>query len=513
MSELSARPVVLESTSAELALTARETISTTTTTSISADTAAQGAPRLRRGAVVSRALLAADVAAASCAYVVAAAVGQATGAPDASLAALLVAVPAILVGARLRGLHARDEQRPNHSTLDELGDLAGIATGAVWLALLVMWVASGEISFAPAVALWAGSAALLVAARSSARAVARRHPAYRQNALILGAGEVGQLLARKLLQHPEFGLRVVGFVDGDPKELRPGVDGVPVLAATGDLAHVVETYDVDRVMVAFSQDSHDVLVPLVRSLRNSDVQIDFVPRLFDAVDPVSTVNVIEGLPLVSSSPTRCSPLARATKRTVDVVVAATLLALTLPLFAWCAWRIKRDSPGPVFFRQTRLGEGRRSFTMLKFRTMGVDTDAAPHREYLRGIMDVGASPAANNLYKLDRRADVTRVGAWLRRTSLDELPQLINVLRGDMSLVGPRPCIPYETELFEPHHFDRFLVPAGMTGLWQVTARARATFKEALDLDVSYARTWSLRLDAGLLVRTPLALLRDKATA
>src|SRR5579875_61130 len=192
--------------------------------------------------------------------------------------------------------------------------------------------------------------------------------------------------------------------------------------------------------------------------------------------------------------------------------AALLLVLTAPLFAWIAWRITRDSPGPVFFRQVRLGEGQRPFTLLKFRTMAVSAGEAPHREYVRQIMHPSASPNGNGLYKLDRRADVTPFGAWLRRTSLDELPQLVNVLRGEMSLVGPRPCLAYETELYEPHHFDRFLVPAGMTGLWQVTARARVTLKEALDLDAAYARSWSLGLDLWLLARTPLALLRGGST-
>jgi len=198
---------------------------------------------------------------------------------------------------------------------------------------------------------------------------------------------------------------------------------------------------------------------------------------------------------------------------IDVVIGGAVLLLTLPLFAWIAWRVKRDSAGPVFFRQVRLGAGQRSFTLLKFRTMAADTDDAPHREYVRQIMTAGASPTGNGLYKLDRRAEVTKFGAWLRRTSLDELPQLLNVLRGEMSLVGPRPCLAYETELFEPHHFDRFLVPAGMTGLWQVTARARATLAEALDLDAAYARSWSLGLDLWLLIRTPIALLRGGTTA
>jgi lipopolysaccharide/colanic/teichoic acid biosynthesis glycosyltransferase len=127
-------------------------------------------------------------------------------------------------------------------------------------------------------------------------------------------------------------------------------------------------------------------------------------------------------------------------------------------------------------------------------------------------MDPLAQASENGLYKLDQVEAVTPFGRWLRKTSIDELPQLINVLRGDMSLVGPRPCIPYETEHFEPHQFDRFLVPAGMTGLWQVMARAHATFGEALDMDVAYARGWSLGLDLRLLCRTPMVVLRQQGT-
>jgi lipopolysaccharide/colanic/teichoic acid biosynthesis glycosyltransferase len=156
----------------------------------------------------------------------------------------------------------------------------------------------------------------------------------------------------------------------------------------------------------------------------------------------------------------------------------------------------------------------RPFTAYKFRTMRVDVDTTAHREFIRRTMTSDASVNDNGLYKLDRTADVTRVGSWLRKTSLDELPQLINVLLGDMSLVGPRPCIPYETENFEPHHFERFLVPAGITGLWQVTARAHTTFGEALEMDVAYARNWSLGLDLLLLLKTPFQVLRQKrATA
>jgi lipopolysaccharide/colanic/teichoic acid biosynthesis glycosyltransferase len=152
----------------------------------------------------------------------------------------------------------------------------------------------------------------------------------------------------------------------------------------------------------------------------------------------------------------------------------------------------------------------REFTMLKFRTMRADTDAAPHRAYIQQSMKDGTAVGPDELYKLDREDAVTPTGRWLRRTSLDELPQLINVLRGTMSLVGPRPCLDYETDHFAPHHFERFRVPAGITGLWQVTARGNASFAEALEMDVAYARDWSLRLDLSLLLRTPAEVLRQR---
>jgi lipopolysaccharide/colanic/teichoic acid biosynthesis glycosyltransferase len=153
---------------------------------------------------------------------------------------------------------------------------------------------------------------------------------------------------------------------------------------------------------------------------------------------------------------------------------------------------------------------RRPFTALKFRTMKVDTDDSEHREFIQNTMSANATLNTNGTYKLQRENEVTCFGRFLRKTSLDELPQLINVLRGEMSLVGPRPCIPYETEFFQPHHFDRFLVPQGLTGFWQVAARANSTFGEALEMDVSYVRGWSFGLDLRLIMRTPFALLRQR---
>ena len=337
--------------------------------------------------------------------------------------------------------------------------------------------------------------------------------AYLQNTVIVGAGDIGQLIARKLAQHPEYGINLMGFVDDDPKEARADLGQLTVLGSLQQLPQVVSVLDVERVIVAFPQESNESVLQVVRLLRDEEVQVDIVPRLFEVFGPRVGFHSIEGLPLVGLPPVRLPRSSQFIKRGLDIAAASIGLLLLAPLLAYIAFRIRLDSPGGVLFRQTRLGLNMRPFTALKFRTMHVDADDSVHREYIQQTMSASASVGANGLYKLDRGDAITPFGRWLRKTSLDELPQLVNVLRGDMSLVGPRPCLEYETEHFAPHHFERFLVPAGITGLWQVTARAHSTFGEALDMDVAYARGWSLGLDIRLLLRTPLETLRGGETA
>jgi exopolysaccharide biosynthesis polyprenyl glycosylphosphotransferase len=472
----------------------------------------------RRGWLVRRALLAADVAGLVVAFALATVlVGVAGDGLSVGAEALLLAaaLPAWVLLAKLHGLYEADEAYADHTTVDDVVGVFHVGTAGVWLVYLGAWATGFALPSLPKlVTFWAAALVLVPAGRSVARAACRRTVAFLQNTVIVGAGDVGQLIARKILQHPEYGLNVVGFVDPRPKERRGDLGHVGLLGAPDELPEIARTLDVERVVFAFSNESHDEVLELIRSLRELDLRIDLVPRLFEAVGPRVGMHTIEGLPLVGLPPARLSPSSRLLKRALDVTVASVALLVTAPLFAVIVVLVRRGSPGPALFRQVRVGQGQREFEVLKFRTMRVDVDDGAHREYIRSTMSSQAEAGSNGLYKLDRSDAVTRVGRWLRRTSLDELPQLINVLRGEMSLVGPRPCLAYETEHFEAHHFERFQVPAGITGLWQVTARASSTFGEALDMDVAYARGGSLGLDLRLLCRTPFAVLRQRrATA
>jgi exopolysaccharide biosynthesis polyprenyl glycosylphosphotransferase len=463
--------------------------------------------RRRRGWLMRRMLLGSDLGgliaaflAVEVAFALFAGGAFVTSPNDLVFAAML---PGWIVLAKLEGLYDHDGERADHTTVDEIAAVFQTVTVGTWLYAVIAWASGiGGFDFDKLLAFWLAAIVLVTAARIGARSICHKSITYLQNTVIVGAGEIGQLVARKVLHHPEYGLNVVGFVDFDPKERRSDLGHLTLLGSPDDLPAIVRLLDVERVVVAFSRESHEETIDLVRTMQDLNVQIDIVPRLFEIVGPNVEIHSLEGLPLLGLPPARISRSSMLLKRAFDVVAALVALALTAPLFAVVALLIRRDSPGPVLFQQRRLGMNMREFTLLKFRTMHANTDDAPHRAYIERLMSGDAAPTENGLFKLDRELDVTRVGRWLRRTSLDELPQLINVLRGDMSLVGPRPCIPYETEHFARHHFERFLVPAGITGLWQVTARAHTTFSEALDMDVTYARGWSTALDFTLVLRT-----------
>jgi len=479
-------------------------------------TARRNVSARHRGWIVRRALLAADVTSLVLAYVLAKLiVSGGTGVrPGLEFAVLVLMLPLWVVAAKLHGLYERDEEHVDHSTVDEVVGVFHLVTLGAWLYIVGAWaVGVGDLRVPRLITFWLLAGVLVVAGRGIARAAARRSPLYLQNTIIIGAGHIGQLAARKLLQHPEYGVNLVGFVDAHPRPRRPELEHLAVVGPPERLGEIVELLDIERVIIAFSEAGHEELLKLIRELRNFDLQIDVVPRLFEIVGPKAGIHAFEGLSVVGLTPARMSPSSRLLKRALDCIVAFAMLVVLAPVMLLIALAIRLDSPGPVLFRQRRLGRDMHPFTVLKFRTMRPDTDAEAHRRYIESIATHQASPNGNGLYKLDRSDAVTRVGRFLRKTSLDELPQLFNVLAGEMSVVGPRPCLDYETKEFAEHHFERFLMLPGLTGLWQVTARAKSTFAEALDMDVEYVRGWSLGLDLHLLLKTPFSLIRMRATA
>jgi exopolysaccharide biosynthesis polyprenyl glycosylphosphotransferase len=471
----------------------------------------------RRAWLVPRGLVAADLFGLSLAYLLTTLFWGAAGAFGSlrEIIVFLATLPGWAIVAKLHGLYRSDQEQAAYSTADDVVGVFHLVTTGVWVLLVASRLAGRtNPSIYALMTFWALAICALPLARTVARRACRRSQAYEQNTLIVGAGEVGQLIARKLVKHPEYGVNIVGFIDRDPKARRADLpEHLSILGGPERLAEIVKCLDVERVVIAFSNEPLSELLSLLRQLRQFPVQIDLVPRLFELVAPRVTLHAVEGLPLLGLPPNRPSRTSQVIKRATDLAGASIALITLAPLFAYIAFRIRLDSDGPIFFRETRLGTNMKEFTALRFRTMRVDIDQPLHRLVTRQAVTGNTVATVNqSVYTLHRPNLITDFGARLRRSSLDKLPQLVNVLKGDMSLVGPRPCVPYEAENFEPHHLERFAMPQGLTGLCQVTARANCSLREALDMDIAYIRGWSLGLDLRLLLRTPLTLLRQPSS-
>jgi len=363
--------------------------------------------RRSRGRLVRRALLLADVVGLIAAFVVTEQVHPGRGGSFGSdvvklFLAFVVSLPAWVIAARLYGLYDRDEERTDHSTTDDVVGVFHLVTVGVWILFAGAWLTGWTTPQLRSTSLfWLLAIAFITSSRAIARSVARRRPSYVQNAVILGGGEVGQLIGRKYLLHPEYGIRLLGLVDDAPRKLREELSDVTVWP-TSELIELVRERQVDRVLVAFAAMPDAETLAVVHQLRALDVQIDIVPRLFEVVPPGVEVHSVEGVPLLGLRPVRMSRSAQIVKRTIDLIGSAVLLILTAPAFAYIAWRIKRDSPGPILFRQTRLGQHMREFTALKFRTMTDAKHDDEHREYLATIMQSTATVGVNGAYKLER---------------------------------------------------------------------------------------------------------------
>jgi exopolysaccharide biosynthesis polyprenyl glycosylphosphotransferase len=471
----------------------------------------------RRGWLVRRALATADMAGLLLAFLLSLwLVGSRPDAGDhvgvwTELLLFVLTLPLWILLLRAYRLYDRDEERADHSTADDVFGVLNAVTLGAWGFFAAAWVTRlADPTFVKLFVFWAAAIVLVSLGRTVARAICRRRHEYVQNTLIVGAGDVGQAIARKLLQHPEYGVNLVGFVDEHPKRRRDDIGELTLVGTPADLATLVPGLDIERVIVAFSDLSSEETVALVRRLNEMDVQVDVVPRLYEVVGPQVSVHAVEGLPLVAVPRPRLPRTSLALKRALDMTMSGLGLVLLSPLFAAIAVAIKLDSPGPVFFRQVRRGRGSSTFRIVKFRTMAFDAETRKHE-----LTDLNKHLRPGGDARMFKAADdprVTRVGRALRRTSLDELPQLWNVLRGEMSLVGPRPLILEEDDHVEGWGAKRLDLKPGITGLWQVLGRDDIPFGEMVELDYRYVTTWSLGNDLKLMCKTLPAMARERST-
>jgi exopolysaccharide biosynthesis polyprenyl glycosylphosphotransferase len=317
--------------------------------------------------------------------------------------------------------------------------------------------------------------------------------------LIVGAGATGRLLERKIGTHPEYGLELVGFVDDEP--------GADVLGSTAELTELVDSHHIDWIVLAFSEAPHEKTLELVREVRRPDVHLSIVPNFYELFASNAAIEDIEGVPVVSLPSMQFSRTVRFLKRTFDIVASGAGLLVISPILAAAAIAIKLDTRGPVFFRQARQGRGGREFKIMKFRSMVVDAEAKRFE-----LADKNEMEGGGPLFKIADDPRITRVGAFLRKWSIDELPQLWNVLRGEMSLVGPRPFVVHESEQITGWASRRLETTPGITGLWQVLGRNDIPFEEMVKLDYVYVTNWSLWWDVKILVQTlPTVLKRQGA--
>ncbi len=325
-----------------------------------------------------------------------------------------------------------------------------------------------------------------------------------QRTVIVGAGDHVDSVASVFGRETWLGYDVLGAITPASDSTVATEGGVPVLGDVNEAAALVRAYDAEVVLVAGGGfENPHAMRELAWDLESDDIQVIMAPGVTDVSSERIRVRPVAGLPLLHVDRPRSQDALRWAKRTFDIVGSAVLLSLAAPLMLWTAFQIKRHDGGPVLFRQTRVGSAGDYFTCLKFRSMVVDAE--------RVLVDLHEQTGyEQGLFKMQQDPRITQPGRWIRRYSLDELPQLLNVLRGDMSLVGPRPPLPSEVDRYTLTQSRRLRVRPGLTGLWQVSGRSDLSWDESVRLDLYYVDNWSMIQDIVILARTVGAVLSSR---
>jgi exopolysaccharide biosynthesis polyprenyl glycosylphosphotransferase len=407
----------------------------------------------------------------------------------------VVAVPLIMVVLfKLYGLYDRDVKRISYSTVDDVPWLLHAAV----IGSLIVWLYSRyspmhRLDFAEILLFGVMVIVLVTLARFAVRLMAGRMIGA-ERALLVGTGGLGQTLVGKLAAHPEYRLSVIGSLSPADASSVSGNRPVPTLGTLEQLEQVADQHDVTRVVFSAGDIEESELERMLCDCRALSLKVSMLPRLADLLGPAVEIDDVEGVTVLGVNPPWLPRSSRMVKRGMDLLIATACMIVVGPLLALLALAIKLDSRGPVLFAQERVGRGGRRFRLFKLRTMTVDAE--------QRRADLVALSSDPDWLKLDHDPRITRIGRWLRRLSLDELPQLWNVVRGEMSLVGPRPLIPAEDEHVKAWARGRLDLTPGITGYWQVLGRTRIPFEEMVKLDYLYVMNWSLWQDIRLMLRT-----------
>jgi len=333
----------------------------------------------------------------------------------------------------------------------------------------------------------------------------------RRRVLLVGAGDSGKMIAANLLTDRKFGLELVGFVDDHIDAGTKVYRSYIVLGNSDEIKDIVDIYNVHEIIICVSATTHEGLIQLVQKCKATNKSVQVYSDLYEVVSQKVQVERYSEFPMVRIGRFHSEDSYRIIKRIIDILGSLIGLILFSPIFLLAAVAIKLDSPGPIFFRQTRLGRHGKKFQFFKFRTMYLNADERVHKAYLKQYIKNGKKAengGTDGVFKLVNDKRITPVGRFLRRASFDEFPQLFNVLKGDMSLVGPRPCLPYEYEEYNPWHKERMKVLPGLTGLWQVSGRSAVAFDDMVVLDLYYIENMSPWFDMQLILKTIPVVLK-----
>ncbi len=324
----------------------------------------------------------------------------------------------------------------------------------------------------------------------------------KKNLLIVGAGEMGQLVAEELTGRPGLGYEVIGFGDDDTTKLHKKFKNVQVICTNANLADAVIKYNVDEILITIPS-QRQLIQDIITQCRRLDVEIRIIPEMFNLMTTAVEVGKFGPVPYMGIVKTPMRGAQLAFKRLFDVAVSLLGIIAISPVLIGTAIAVKLDSPGPVLFKQKRVGKNGQLFDFYKFRSM------VPNAEDLLKEL-AAANEVDGPVFKIKEDPRITKVGKFIRKYSIDELPQLINVLKGDMSLVGPRPPLPKEVDKYGDFEWRRLEVIPGITGLWQVSGRSNLSFNKWMELDVYYIENWSFWLDLKIMLQTVPVVLTGK---